>query len=418
LRGGSLEADLLSRDFTINALALEYTRSGAPRLIDICGGERDLRQGVVRRVTAIGLAEDAIRILRAVRLAVQLGFRIDGATQTQMQRLAGTIRLNSPERVRDELWKMLASEDPAHAVEMLHDLGLLPHVLPEVGATVAVPQSYPHYQDVFHHTLATVRHVVALRRWLDGAGGALGAALPALEARLGPYRFKLRHLFDNILVTGRTRGDWLIWHALLHDIGKPITLRAEVKAAGEASQPESRHRFLGHEAVGAELVAARLNELRFSRHEVDLAAAVVHAHLRPHHLHTSFGDEPISRRALYRYFRDVGGAQFGHLAGIDTALLALADYQATYPASPPPRWAAYLAHIGQMIAFALDAPGGSPLPKPLVDGHELMRQLHLAPGPELGEILEQLREAQAAGEIATPAEALHLAARLLNRQHG
>jgi len=168
--------------------------------------------------------------------------------------------------------------------------------------------------------------------------------------------------------------------------------------------------------VGAELAAARISAMRFSRFESTLAETVVAAHMRPHHLHASFENEPVSRRAIYRFFRDTGGRQAGPAAGVATILLALADYQAIYPASPPPAWSAYLHHMAELLAFAYAAPGGDPLPKPLLDGHDLMRHLHLKPGRQVGELLELLREAQAAGEVSTPAEALHLAAGWLSRQ--
>jgi tRNA nucleotidyltransferase/poly(A) polymerase len=419
LRGGSIEADLLSRDFTINAMALALPAAGSPQLIDVCGGQADLKRGVVRRVTAMGLAEDAVRILRAIRLVAQFGFTLDDATQTQIQRLAHTVRLVSPERVRDELWKMLATTRPDQAITLMGALGVLVHVLPEVAATVGVTQSYPHYQDVFHHTVATMRHTVVLRNWIMGGDPDENPVLDALERALAPWLFRLRHHLAVSTAVGHSRADWLVWYALLHDVGKPATRTVElgqVELNTASNATETRIRFLGHERVGADLAATRLNALRFSRHEVELATAVVAAHLRPHSLHASFAGTQISRRAAYRYYRDSDRRQTGNPAGIDTLLLALADYQAIYPSSPPPNWSAFLNHISQLLAFAYSSPNGEPLPTPLVDGHELMRLLQLAPGPQVGELLEVLREAQAAGEVTTPAQALDLAAGWLRRQ--
>jgi tRNA nucleotidyltransferase/poly(A) polymerase len=461
MRGGSIQQDLLCRDFTINAMALAFSRSSAPELIDVSGGQADLQRGVVRRVSALGLAEDAIRILRAVRLANQLAFVLDSATRTQMQRLAHTLRLVSPERVRDELWKMLGSDNPAEAVQQMQELGVLVEVLPEVAATAGVAQSYPHYQDVFEHTLAAVRHVVALRRWIldDFAAGSL--AITALASALGSWRFRLRRHLEKNIAAGHSRAEWLVWHALFHDIGKPGTRTSELapddKSAGTPrAAPEERTesheaehetssssllrasagaargareillgavpaqagriRFIGHETAGAQLAVTRLTELRFSRSEIDLAAAVVAAHMRPHILHASFGEGPISRRATYRFFRDTGAGQADHSAGVDVLLVALADYQAIYPTSPPPAWSSYLTHASELLAYAYAGPGDDPLPRPLIDGHELMRLFHLRPGRQVGELLEYLREAQAAGEVSTTAEALRLASSWLGRQ--
>lgn len=410
MRGGSIEADLSARDFTVNAMALAFGPRGAPTLIDTTGGQTDLRQKIIRHVSPMATAEDAIRILRAVRLAVELDFRIDSATQAQMERLGSTLRFAGPERVRDELWKLLATRDPAQAIDMLHNLGILVHVLPEVVMTTGVTQSYPHYQDVYHHTLATVRHAFMLRHWILSGITANVPQIVALDAALGQWRYRLRHHLATSLVVGRAHGDWLIWNALLHDIGKPHT-RSVV--ADDEYPNGVRIRFLGHEDRGADLAVERLWALRFSRHEIELADAVIRGHMRPHSLHAGFAHQPISRRAAYRFFRDIGGKPFGSRAGIDTVLLALADYQAVYPASPPPDWTAYLDHMGELLAYAFDPQAVTLAAKPLLDGRALMHYFDLQPGPRLGDLLEYLREAQAAGDVATTDEALTLATRWL-----
>ena len=160
-----------------------------------------------------------------------------------------------------------------------------------------------------------------------------------------------------------------------------------------------------------------MEALKFSRYETSLVRAVIQAHMRPHHLHTSFGADPLSRRACYRFFRDSAFSGQARAVegevGIDTVLLALADYQAIYAASPPPDWADYVRHAAELIAFGLAPTGLAEVRQPLVDGHTLMAYFKLAPGPQIGALLEQLREAQAAGEIATPEEGLALAAELL-----
>jgi hypothetical protein len=136
--------------------------------------------------------------------------------------------------------------------------------------------------------------------------------------------------------------------------------------------------------------------------------------MRPHHLHASFGAGPLSRRACYRFFREAGGRGavrgFDVLPGVDVVLLALADYQATSMADPPPHWDQYLRQMVQLLDYAFHSEGLEQVRRPLVDGHTLMRYFHLRPGPEIGGILERLQEAQAAGEIATPDEALAMAA--------
>ncbi len=421
MRGGTIERDLMARDFTINALAVQWQGRRAVQLVDVTGGQRDLEQRILRRVSPSSLAEDPVRLLRAVRFAVQLGFAVEEQTELQMLRMADTIRLASTERVRDELWKTLQSEQPSAAIEMLRRYGLLPYVLPEVAGMVGVEQSSPHVLDVYYHTLAAVTFAKQLCKWLHGDEvPATTPAVGAWQAALTPWRFRLSEHFMQAITADHLRIDWLIWHALLHDIGKPQTRTLEeteeAVESGEAGSKvhseicSQRYRFFGHDELGAVMTRGRLEALRFSRQEAQLGDEVVAAHMRPHHLHPSFGANPLSRRACFRFFRDAGGRGFDILPGVDVVMLALADYQATTMADPPPDWEGYLRHMVQLLEFAFHAEGLQQVRRPLVDGHTLMRYFNLQPGPEVGSLLERLQEAQAAGEIATPDEALALAA--------
>ncbi len=409
MRGGSIEADLKLRDFTVNAMALTITPGESSTLIDVTGGQEDLRRGLVRRVSALSLADDAVRILRAVRIATQFDLVIEPETEAQIRRLVRSVQLAHAERVRDELWKTLATAAPTRGVQLLDGLGVLPHVLPEVAALAGVEQSAPHTMNVLDHTVAAVKAAATLRAWVIEDTPASGPDGARLAAKLGPWRHRLRRHLTASPATGHLRADWLIWHALLHDIGKPQTRTVEIDADGI-----ERTRFFGHDEIGADLVGQRLAALRFARQEIDLARSITRSHMRPHHLHNSFVGQPISRRAAYRFFRDADrlrgadSSRSGVLhTGIDVILLALADVLAIHD-GPVPDWEDYLTHIAQLLSFVYDA-GGVTLP-PLVDGHILMRRLSLQPGPLLGDLLEQIAEAQVAGDVRTPEQAMEFAA--------
>lgn len=410
VRGGSLEADLLLRDFTVNALAI-VLEPGGQRLVDVCGGLRDLERRLLRRVTAASFADDPARLLRAVRFVHQLRFTLEEETLIQVKRMSTTVKLASAERVRDELWKILATATPAAALDDLNSLGLMPHVLPEVRLLVGVKQSPPHDLDVYGHTLRVVGYAAQLRDWLREPAGGVPDTGAGWQERLAPWRSRLRQHFAQPLAGGRTRAEWLVWHALLHDIGKPNARTVERQTEGNV-----RVRFIGHEQVSAELLAHRLHQLRFGRQEIDLAVAVAAGHMRPHQLHAAFTGEPISRRAAYRYFRDVGGRQFSQLAGVDTLLVALADQLGIYP-DRPPAWEAYLTHVEQLLAYAFSSDGlETTQQRPILDGDTLMQRLHLAPGRQVGEILEHVLEAQAAGEVSNLDDALAVARRWLDER--
>lgn len=406
MRGGTIDSDLRARDFTVNAMAVEWKGRAAVRLIDPLNGCADLERRLVRRVTASSLADDPVRLLRALRFAVQLDFMIEEQTLLQVMRMSDTIKLASAERVRDEVWKILLTEAPARAIDLVQRYGLLHPILPEVADLVDVPQSAPHVLDVYQHTLLTVSFAQHFRAWLKGE--LVPDDRPATklwQQVLEPHRFHLRHHFMQTLAGEHLRLDWLVWYALWHDVGKRATRVAEEIPGGEV-----RYRYFGHEEIGAELMAARLDTLRFSRHESALAETIVRAHMRPHHLHAMFGDAPISRRALYRFFRDTGGRQWELLPGVDVVLLALADYQATYDAPMPDGWECYLRHATELLDYAFSDRGLEQTRRPLVDGHTLMQTFNIKPGRQVGSLLDRLLEAQAEGEITTQDEALTLVA--------
>lgn len=417
MRGGDLTTDLQARDFTVNAMAMRWQRGAAGEPVDLAGGRADLARRQLRRVTPWGLAEDPVRLVRAVRLAVQLDFSIEAETEQQILRISDTVCLVSPERLRDELWKMLASSAPDRAIELLAAHNLLRPLLPEVADLAGVAQSAPHDADVYQHTLRAIRHARRLCDWLKrDAGLAETAAGAEIAAFLAPQLPQLRHLLATTISAERRFLDWLVWLALWHDVGKPVTRTTESSEEGVI-----RHRFLRHEEVGARMAVQRLEALKFSQLEIAFVKAVIRGHMRPHLLHQSFADKPgacggpqaISRRACYRFFRDSEMRHTTPVVGVATVLLALADYQAIYAVSPPPDWADYVQHMSQLLAYGLAPDGLAEVRSPLIDGHTLMAYFDLPPGRQVGLLLELLREAQAVGEIATPAEGLALAAQLL-----
>lgn len=423
LRGGSIDFDLRMRDFTINAMALELDSvalassrapSFAATLVDPTQGALDIHKRTIRRVSASSLADDPVRMMRAVRFAVDMNYTIDEDTSTQILRMPASVRLASPERARDELWKSFASARPAAAVEMLRTLGILPYALPEIAAMDLVGQSAPHDSNVYDHTRMVVRFAAALRDWLLGGSVASvedrqrDALLRRTLLALEPWSFYLRQHFATVVASGHTRAEWLVWHALFHDVGKPETRTVEVENGVE------RTRFFNHEKVGAELTRIRLEALRFSRLEVDCCVEVVASHMRPHHLHASFADSDISRRARYRFFRDVGGRSLDAPLGVDVLMLSIADYLGTRGDISETEWNAWLAHITQMLSFHFSERVVDGVQQhPLVDGRALMETLSLPPSPTIGWLLDELGEAQAAGEIGSRNEALALARRLV-----
>jgi tRNA nucleotidyltransferase (CCA-adding enzyme) len=252
--GVSLQEDLSRRDFTINAIAWLPTDLPARRgrLIDPAGGVGDLRRRVLRTVgdPRDRFGEDALRLIRAARLAARFTLALDPATEAAARSLAPTASAVSGERVRDELDRMLAAQAaPSRGLLLLEGLGLLAVILPEVAALRGVPQQKRVPGDALDHTLAAV--------------DAVASDAPS-DARIA---------------------------ALLHDVGKASTL-----ADGH---------FFDHERVGAEMARAVLERLRVARSRTDRIVAVIEHHM--YHYEPAWTDAAVRRfvRRLDRVDREL-----------------------------------------------------------------------------------------------------------------
>lgn len=403
---GDIEEDLRRRDYTVDALAapLDPLARGEAVILDPCGGQRDLAARLVRLVSVSALRDDPLRLLRGVRLAVELDFQLEPATARAIAEHAHLLPLTAPERQRDELVRLLASHRTARGLRLLESLGLLSSLLPEVASGRGVSQPREHYWDVLGHALSTVEALDLLLAPVPPSaseGSPWQPREPALWSslwgELGPLATSLRSYLDEKMVAGRPRQALLKLGGLLHDVAKPAT--RSVDASG-------RLRFFGHDRLGGEQARGIMARLRFSGREEDFVGHLVRAHLRP----TQMAQQgPPTPRAIYRFYRDCGEAAWGVL------LLSLADHLATV--GPRLDWQGWRWHVGLVLHVLQEPERRRELRQPprLVTGHDLMEALGLRPGPTVGALLEALREAQATGKVKTREEALALARRLLER---
>ena len=387
-----IRADLARRDFTVDAMAAalsDLAEGRAPRLIDPHGGRGDLEAREIRMVSPTVFADDPGRLMRAARLEAQLGFRLSPDTEAQVRRQAGMVGLVSGERVRDEMLSILALPGATASLRRLDDLGLLSAALPEQDDSRGVTQPKEHYWDVFGHAIETPGQVEVLFAPEVGADGFVGRMTPRFEG--------MDDYFAGQAADGHTRLTMLKLAGLLHDIGKPATKTVE---------PSGRVRFIGHHTEGEEIARAALTRLRLSRRGVDMVSGMVRHHLRPGQM--AQGDDLPSARAVYRYYRDIGDV------AIDTIYLNLADYAAARgPMLDEEEWAGRCRTAAHILEAGA-APERPAAPRTLIDGHDIMDAFSLAPGPEVGRMLETVREAQAAGEVGTKEEALELVRTKLN----
>lgn len=410
-RGSDLAADLHDRDLTINAMALPATATTTAGLIDPHQGRADLAAGVVRLIHERSMLDDPVRSLRAVRLvhSLGLGFSLTPDTETAVRAVAHHLHKVSAERIRDELLKLLETAVPHEAIADLANLGLLAEILPDVMALTTVEQSAPHHEPVFAHTLSVLRWLTLVedaveiepRRTQRAPRNRVENSAPsasfAVKKALEPYAAQIQATWREE-VDGGINGRLLLrLGALFHDIGKAQTQTIEPNGAAG-----SRIRFLGHEKAGADLTGQVLRRLSLSNAAIGHVKKIVAGHMRPLHLANSGGT--LSRRAVFRYFRATAAA------GVNIALLSLADHLATHNGTGPEKqWQALLKVAAGLCHHYFERHEETVAPPLLVDGRMLMEALGLAPGPEVGRLLRLIQEAQAAGELETAVAALEFA---------
>ncbi len=378
LRGGSLEADLMLRDFTVNAVA-EPLEGGAP--LDPLGGLGDLRLGRLRLAGARAFEDDPLRVLRLVRVAVELGLTPEPDVIVAARAQAGRLTEVSPERIFLELRRIVASERALRGIEMMGGLGAADVVLPELGAMRGVEQSRYHHLDVYGHTLEVLQHTIALT-----------AGLGAAEMLEEESRARVLAMLAEPLADDMTRGEALRWAALLHDAAKPAT--RSVRAW------DRRVTFIGHDALGAELAHDVLGRLRTSMRLREHVAALVRHHLRLGFL--VHEPQPLARASVFDYLRSCDPVE------VDVTLLSVCDRLATRGSKAQEAIAAHVALAQRMLVDALDWRGDGQ-PAPLLRGDELAAELGIALGPRVGELLAQLERARYTGEVSTREQAVAFA---------
>ncbi len=397
-RGPDLQADLLGRDFTLNALALPATAGDGASIIDLTGGLDDIAAGLIRRVQDDSLESDPVRALRAVRQSLKFDFAITPETAAAIEAAAPRLSQVSAERVRDEILNLLMGPLPDQAVTQMARFGLLPVVLPEVAALAGVDQSPPHHEPVLEHTVSVLRWLVRVEQQLDPSHAPGDKVLQSVAGLLEPYRGQITTHLERPIEGGLNGLALLRLGALFHDTGK-----RETQTIDEAG----RIRFLGHDDVGAALASRRMKALAFSNEATESVARITDGHMRP--LHLAAADAAPTRRAVYRFYRSA------HEAGVDIALLSLADHLATYDGEGDPEsWADLLAVVDVLLSTYFTAFDDVVKPVRLLTGSELIAELDLQPGPEVGRLLRAIEEAQAAGTVTTRDEALAFA-RALNQ---
>ncbi len=370
LQGTTIEEDLKHRDFTVNALAYETVSA---KIIDVVHGLQDIQDRQIRQVSKTCFQADPLRLLRAFRIAAQLGFQIEKRTLETICNNTHLISKTAPERIRSELFGILKTSG-AHVWlrEMAHT-GILFNILPEMAAMKGCLLNRHHAFDAFEHTIRTVHHMEVLTTRDQNRSPNHGPSMEPMHVHR-QIRLKLA--------------------ALLHGIGKPLHRHRAI--GGHIT-------FTGHESTGARMVATLGDRLRFSRNEIEHAVMLVRYHLGPLFLFKARQEKTLNQGDITRFFMKT------HAVTADILLLSLADMRAKQISAhtTDPEFDLFVTELSRRydVDFrpALETPS-------LISGHDLIHRLHLTPSPLFKQILAHIREHQLAGQITTQEEALKIAA--------
>jgi poly(A) polymerase/tRNA nucleotidyltransferase (CCA-adding enzyme) len=363
-RGDDLAADLHDRDFTINAMAVDI--HAVDMLIDPLGGEADLIAKVVRRCHANAIPDDPIRALRAIRQSVQFGLRIAPDTLDDLRAAGAHLRDVSPERVRDEFFKLLSLNKVARALRVADRVDLLRYIVPLTRQL----HEYEQWESALDtiETLDKIFTTISPRRTDETAASfSFGMIVMALDR----YRKPLQQHIDTKYADGRSHRALLLLAALIPREGN-----------------------FESDLLAEELAVA----LRLSNPEKQRLVKVVENRGR---LRESAGSEPL---ILHRFWYPLGEV------GVDVCLFALADYLAEAGIQlDQDDWVLFLERARVFMGAYFEQHDEIVAPAMLVDGNTLMEQLDLKPGRIIGDLLTRIREAQVMKKISTPNEALALA---------
>jgi tRNA nucleotidyltransferase/poly(A) polymerase len=366
--GGNLVDDILRRDLTMNAIAINIKTCEIP---ECCLGYlQDLENNVIKGVKDENFIDDPLRLLRVFRFYSLSGFDVDEHLFELIKKNVHLITKPAKERVQYELMKLFSGEFAHKSLIKMDECGMLEILFPFVKELKQVPPNLHHHLNLFEHSIETVRQV----------GLMYDDSIDEVKLHM-----------DKVDFGGFSRLAHLRLSAFMHDIGKFSTWTIE--------EDTGRHRFIKHEDVGAKMCVPMLKQMCFSNKQIDYISYIIKKHMYP----TAVVSAPdMNEKVMMRYVRK------SEDNAIDNILIAKADrLSALGPEITDEIVEENISSLNKLLQFYLDVKETlKPLPK-LLDGNEVMQILNLSPSPRLGEVLEALNEAQISGDILTKDDAIN-----------
>lgn len=363
--GGTIEKDLMRRDLTINAIAVNV-RTG--EIVDISGGVTDIKNKCINYVNEENFVDDPLRLLRVYRFQALYGFELAAETISAVCKFSDLIKKPAVERINYEILKLFSGKHAHVALENMNKTWVLEEIFPFVKELKQVPPNSHHHLDLFHHSVETVKQIQQIYENSSD---------------------EVKHHLDSVDFGGFSRLAHLKVAGFLHDIGKFSTWTIE---------EGGRHRFIKHDDVGSKIAVKILKDMHFSNKQIDYLSEMIKYHIYPSHVMCS---PQITEKIMMRFVRKMDKNS------IDNIILAQADrLSARGPEITDEVVEKNINSLNMLLKFYLEARETlKPLPK-LLSGNDVMQILQIKPSPKLGKIMEDLHEAQLSGDVLTKEQAV------------
>ena len=386
----SITGDLIKRDFTVNAMAIPLDEPGT--LIDPLDGELDLNRRFLRKCSTDAIRAEPIRALRAVRFVVQNEFRLLPDTDASIREVSAELTRVSPERIRDEIFRILMRSNTTNAIRLMDVLGLLKPIFPELVALKQINPEMPSRTDTFGHTLHVldfIENLACIQKVHKKIFHTNQHLIDDVLTMLNAFPIDWPNLFKTQISYDRTQLSLFKFAVLYHDTGKVNTKAVKCGPA---------LRFPGHERESALMLKTRGKELKLSSREIGIAQKFVISHMMPRNIEHCKNEEII--RNLFRLIQSSGNA---------TPLIAIfypADVFGAYGGElSEKRWQIALNSSRLILDAWCNQKDRYINQTPYLNGTEIQNLLGIQPDSRTGRLRDLLLEAQVTGDVKNKTEA-------------